>query len=396
MREQPWAGAAANDVPSFVHEGRRPRLDATMRPHEDYEALYDRCCSEDPVGRPTFAEICDVLAVMCAKVTEAGTISTKAKARAAPWHVPDELCAQLPESAVRIDRGRRGAQFHARRDEPGFDVLLQHLRAAVAPRGAAHAAALLSGHSVAAVTLVCNITRDMAFHAVCEQLERRYADVEAATHDFHPEWDRPEFVRSGMFTLRQSPEQIAWRRAVAARVRGTLPNWAEGLFTRARVVLAFHACRDADAAQRILDTGFAALGTLDPGFFGQGLYFTPDLDHACAAFSGTGSHATVLACAVVMGNPYPVTEHPHQRSDRPDTLLGGSPSLLGAANVPRYDAHVAVVQRREDRGVYYPYPPASWEDASFVASHGPPVIEIVVFERAHVLPLAVLSIQRRG
>ena len=60
---------------------------------------------------------------------------------------------------------------------------------------------------------------------------------------------------------------------------------------------------------------------------------------------GKGTHGTVLACAVVMGNPYPVTEHPHQDAARADTLAGGSPSLLGGANVPGYDMHMAVVQR---------------------------------------------------
>jgi len=46
-----------------------------------------------------------------------------------------------------------------------------------------------------------------------------------------------------------------------------------------RLLLVFH-CTSRGAATKICEMGFAALASEDPGYFGQGMYFTPDADYA--------------------------------------------------------------------------------------------------------------------
>jgi len=45
------------------------------------------------------------------------------------------------------------------------------------------------------------------------------------------------------------------------------------------ILLVFH-CTSRGAATKICETGFAALASVDPGYFGQGMYFSPDADYA--------------------------------------------------------------------------------------------------------------------
>ena len=101
-----------------------------------------------------------------------------------------------------------------------------------------------------------------------------------------------------------------------------------------RVLTVYHACRDVETALCICRTGFAALASLDAGYFSQGLYFTLDLDYALAQY-GTDmldleGRATVLVCDAVVGNVYPAIEHPRD----PDRSLMGRPQVRAAGPRP--------------------------------------------------------------
>jgi hypothetical protein len=98
---------------------------------------------------------------------------------------------------------------------------------------------------------------------------------------FRRTWHLPSFDRFGV-TLSQSQDEIRWREAVSQRLtqayRPVLASdprcpWAS-------VYTAFHACRDAEVATKICETGAAVLASRDAGFYAQGLYFTLDLDYA--------------------------------------------------------------------------------------------------------------------
>ena len=99
---------------------------------------------------------------------------------------------------------------------------------------------------------------------------------------FQRTWHEGHFTRYGVHDrVSQSDAEVAWRRRVAERLE-TYPTVVRGnpLCRHARVHTVFHACRSVDTALSICRTGFAALASLDAGYYAQGLYFTLDLDYA--------------------------------------------------------------------------------------------------------------------
>uniref|UniRef100_A0A7S0QHA3 PARP catalytic domain-containing protein n=1 Tax=Cryptomonas curvata TaxID=233186 RepID=A0A7S0QHA3_9CRYP len=166
---------------------------------------------------------------------------------------------------------------------------------------------------------------------------------------------------------------MAWRRSVAERFAAQ-PSRLQGhrLCPWARVLTVFHACKSVELAESICKGGFAALAERDPGFYGQGLYFTGDLDYAAGTYGRTMLDGdlgmTVLVCDLAVGNAYPVIEHPD-----------GADSLKGRPQVPKYDVHVAYVADKA------PCPPERWATKTVYS-------ELVVFENAAVLPRFILSL----
>lgn len=122
------------------------------------------------------------------------------------------------------------------------------------------------------------------------------------------------------------------RRATAAVFNPQLPSGAEKMallnvlkgsfvteslqlpFMHCNVVWAWHGC-SVDNAYKLAATGFANLGTTDPGYIGSGRYVTTDAEYACMYASdypnlqpkNSQGHWCVLLCLVVIGVTYPVT-----------------------------------------------------------------------------------------
>jgi len=124
-----------------------------------------------------------------------------------------------------------------------------------------------------------------------------------------------------------------------------------------------------DAAHRIAKNGFGILATRDPGWYGQGIYFTTKFAYAVkySSFAKERGNAFVIGVAIP-GNPYPVTtnkDHPTQ-------------SFLARSCQRGYQSHYTVIDPNED---CYPLLSRPNEDS---------LDELVMFEPAQVLPLAIV------
>jgi len=86
-------------------------------------------------------------------------------------------------------------------------------------------------------------------------------------------------------------------------------------------------------ASKIVVSGFAALSTLDDGFYGVGMYFSSSALYTLP-YCFHHPDPCILLCFLVPGNPYPVIEHPLQPEG-----LKGKHILTG------YQSHYVVTQR---------------------------------------------------
>jgi len=67
----------------------------------------------------------------------------------------------------------------------------------------------------------------------------------------------------------------------------------------------------------IASNGFAALATLDAGFYGKGIYFTTYVKYTIP-YCCSKSNPAILICLLLPGNPFPVCEDP----SKPESFLG--------------------------------------------------------------------------
>jgi len=83
----------------------------------------------------------------------------------------------------------------------------------------------------------------------------------------------------------------------------------------------FAACHGTDLAiaEKIAETGFASLSSLDAGFFGKGIYFTTYAMY-CLPYMGARRTPAIVVSWLLPGNVYPVAED-HRG---PDTLIGAA------------------------------------------------------------------------
>lgn len=84
--------------------------------------------------------------------------------------------------------------------------------------------------------------------------------------------------------------------------------WNENLNDELPIIVACHGT-DLDIAKKICETGFAALSTLDSGFYGKGVYFSCYVPYIFPYVMGTKSPVMIISL-VVPGNIYPCIEQP--------------------------------------------------------------------------------------
>jgi len=133
-------------------------------------------------------------------------------------------------------------------------------------------------------------------------------------------------------------ETVEARRAVLERFFRTYPSVSPvaGGFENVRIWIAFAAAPSEEVARKVLLGGFAKLSTLDPGFYGSGIYLT--LDAARYAVERYGQQifnkddaagvvdrskpVALLVAAVIVGNAFPVVELPSAPESEGGSYLG--------------------------------------------------------------------------
>jgi len=100
-------------------------------------------------------------------------------------------------------------------------------------------------------------------------------------------------------------------------------------------------------AEKISQTGFANLSSLDAGFFGSGIYFSTFVMYTLPYF-GSKKFPSVILSYVVPGNTYPVKEH-HRAED----------SLMGRPMQGGYNSHYVITDKngncieKQRDGIFY-------------------------------------------
>jgi len=145
--------------------------------------------------------------------------------------------------------------------------------------------------------------------------------------------------------------------------RGPSKNEDEEIVTPLLVVV--HGT-DMEIAWSIACNGFAALATLDAGYYGKGLYFTSYAKYTIP-YCCSKPNPAILVCLLLPGNPFPVCEHPKE-----ERSLQGHPLHSG------YQSHYI---RTKKTG--FPI-----EDCNNTNEWD----EIVVGQEAQVVPLFLVSI----
>ena len=96
-----------------------------------------------------------------------------------------------------------------------------------------------------------------------------------------------------------------------------------------------------EAVWQICQQGFAVVATTDGGFFGQGIYFTSNINYA-SQYAGDAPHdpnsKVFLLALVIPGNSYPVTEVPHLPNGRRNPR-----GLFGKGCQTGYQSHFTIV-----------------------------------------------------
>jgi len=90
---------------------------------------------------------------------------------------------------------------------------------------------------------------------------------------------------------------------------------------------------DGKIGQQICSAGFAALSSLDAGYYGKGIYFTSSCLYATPYFA-TKAEPAILVCLTIPGNVRPIVEH-----------RSGTPNFLGVPIDSGYQSHYVLTTR---------------------------------------------------
>ena len=122
---------------------------------------------------------------------------------------------------------------------------------------------------------------------------------------------------------------------------------------------------------RVAKNGFGIVATTDPGWYGQGIYFTTKKDHVEKYAQETPNGRIYLINLVVTGNSYPVTEHPF---NSPNSFKGKAPKA-------GFQSHFILVNGdlpEKGKPFHFDDPKRSCSD------------ELVIFDGMQALPLFLI------
>jgi tetratricopeptide (TPR) repeat protein len=121
-------------------------------------------------------------------------------------------------------------------------------------------------------------------------------------------------------------EQQQWRKTIHQGFLDRAKPYSHSAYPDVKLMPLWHGT-SADAAASICKTGYANLAHTDTGFFGKGIYFTPEAKYAYKTYSKNG---ILLLAWVASYSAFPVID-------------GDMPKLTGKANYQNYDTHFVPV-----------------------------------------------------
>ncbi|CAF2955365.1 unnamed protein product [Rotaria sp. Silwood2] len=138
----------------------------------------------------------------------------------------------------------------------------------------------------------------------------------------------------------------------------------------------WHGCRRNDL-KHILSDGFAALSTLDDGYFGKGIYFSSSAKYVTRYCGESGG--CLIMCYVLISNPFPVVASDAPPSEPPERFR-----LYGRGNYKNYQCHYIPISPADNGDPWDFRPPSSGitDDALYD--------ELVVFQEAYILPQIII------
>jgi len=123
-------------------------------------------------------------------------------------------------------------------------------------------------------------------------------------------------------------------------------NWAWN--SRRTPILPFVHGTSFPIACAICETGFAALSSLDDGWYGKGIYFTSYISYALE-YTASKNQPSIVVSWVIPGNVYPVTRKCHGEAIQPGysshfVLTDSSGQIVTAQTPPPYYDELVVSQ----------------------------------------------------
>jgi len=164
-----------------------------------------------------------------------------------------------------------------------------------------------------------------------------------------------------------------------------------------RVWLAFQATSSEMVARAILHGQFAKLSSVDPGYYGKGLYFTLGMLYALEEYGfNPDVHnldvVPLLVCVVLVGNALPIVERPFLATASGSSVSSADRNPNGFYDkslVAKADSHLVRVYK--DPLIQHgcmPALPTMWPTTDCFT-------EVVLDSQAQVLPLGYVMVRRR-
>jgi len=217
-----------------------------------------------------------------------------------------------------------------------------------------HVFGLQSGE-IKSIDLIQTVSTRRVFHNEIEKCEERQKE--------------PEF-QVNLSQLPGGPQRVEIKRELEKHVSRVDHNRGVS------IVRAWHGT-SLESAHKILKNGFANLATLDDGWFGKGIYFTTHPEYGFH-YCKNKSQPCLILCYVIMFNPYPVIWDDAKSTD-PNEMM-----LLGKANYRNFGCHYVPVIKYDNFDFR---PPQPGKKAEFD--------ELVIFQESHILPYALVSVQKK-
>eukprot|EP00039_Didymoeca_costata_P022452 m.4548 g.4548 ORF g.4548 m.4548 type:complete len:669 (-) comp3013_c0_seq2:114-2120(-) len=212
----------------------------------------------------------------------------------------------------------------------------------------------------------------LSFELMVEEQKVFYRDVDGKTsqNQRHPKatkWDRNKV---NLHRTLEYLEQYCSNRQLPTKLKQG-PKFLP--------LLVYHGLKSGDMkeAMTICETGLRVMCKRNKGWFGKGVYFTPDLDYAIA-YANDGGGGIVIAYEIALFQPCPVD----------------STRVNGKALTELSDAHVVIVRHGENLDVVSTKPIR--DSTLWKTKHNPEgervSCEIVVREGSHALPRFILKL----